>query len=83
MNKDITRYVGKCFTYLKVKAEYQMPHEKFQPLEITIWKWEYIIMDFIMRLPKIPRNYYTIWVVMDRWTKSAYFIAIKETSFVE
>ena len=35
-------------------------------------------MDLIMKLPKTPRNYDAIWVIVDRLTKSAHFIAIQE-----
>ncbi|KAK1421720.1 hypothetical protein QVD17_24278 [Tagetes erecta] len=49
-----------------------------QPLEITEWKWEHITMDFITKLPRTPKGYDTIWVVVDRLTKSAHFLPIKE-----
>jgi hypothetical protein len=34
-------------------------------------------MDFILGLPNTPIGEYFIWVVVDRLTKSAYFIPIK------
>jgi hypothetical protein len=34
-------------------------------------------MDFILRLPKTPTGEDSIWVVVDRLTKSAHFIPIK------
>jgi hypothetical protein len=79
MKRDVARYVEKCLTCLKIKAEHQRPHGKLQPLEIPVWKWENITMDFITKLPKTPRNVDTIWVIVDRLTKSAHFIAIRET----
>ncbi|GKA97962.1 retrotransposable element Tf2 [Tanacetum coccineum] len=50
-----------------------------QPLEIPVWKWEKITMDLIMKLPKTPRHHDAIWVIIDRLTNSAIFLAIKET----
>ena len=83
MKRDVAKYVEKCLTCLKVKAEHQKPHGKLQPLEIPVWKWEHITMDLITKLPKTPRNYDAIWVIVDRLTKSAHFIAIQEKSSSE
>ncbi|GKF60790.1 putative reverse transcriptase domain-containing protein, partial [Tanacetum coccineum] len=35
-------------------------------------------MDFITKLPKSSSGYDTIWVIMDRLTKSAHFLPIRE-----
>ncbi|GKC84944.1 putative reverse transcriptase domain-containing protein [Tanacetum coccineum] len=45
----------------------------------TVWKWEKITMDLIMKLPKTPRHHHAIWVIVDRLIKSAIFLPIKET----
>lgn len=44
-----------------------------QTLYIPKWKWEYIIMDFIMGLPCTQKGHATIWVIVDKLTKSALF----------
>jgi transposase InsO family protein len=36
-------------------------------------------MDFIVGLPLMPRNHDSIWVVVDRLTKTAHFIAVNST----
>ncbi|GJW02845.1 putative reverse transcriptase domain-containing protein [Tanacetum coccineum] len=46
--------------------------------EIPVWKWERIIMDFITKLPRTPSGYDSIWVIVDRLTKSAHFIPMNE-----
>jgi len=46
---------------------------------IPEWKWERIAMDFITKLPRTSSSHDTIWVIVDRLTKSAHFLAIKET----
>ncbi|GJT63592.1 putative reverse transcriptase domain-containing protein [Tanacetum coccineum] len=38
MKKDIAKYVSKCLTCLKVKAEHQGPFGLLQQLEIPVWK---------------------------------------------
>ncbi|GJT08990.1 putative reverse transcriptase domain-containing protein [Tanacetum coccineum] len=50
-----------------------------QQPDIPVWKWERITMDFVTKLPKTPSGYDVIWVIVDRLTKSAHFIKIKET----
>ncbi|GJV03248.1 putative reverse transcriptase domain-containing protein [Tanacetum coccineum] len=46
--------------------------------EIPEWKWEKITMDFITKLPRTNNGHDAIWVIVDRLTKSAYFLAIRE-----
>ncbi|GKE30424.1 putative reverse transcriptase domain-containing protein, partial [Tanacetum coccineum] len=46
--------------------------------EIPEWKWDNITMDFIMKLPRTRSGYDVIWVIVDRLTKLAYFLAIRE-----
>ncbi|WMV49423.1 hypothetical protein MTR67_042808 [Solanum verrucosum] len=43
------------------------------------WKWERITMDFITGLPRTLKGYDSIWVIVDRLTKSAYFLPVKTT----
>ncbi|GJW88742.1 putative reverse transcriptase domain-containing protein [Tanacetum coccineum] len=47
-------------------------------LEIPEWKWGKITMDFITKLPRSSSGYDTDWVIVDRLTKSAHFLAIRE-----
>ncbi|GJX89382.1 putative reverse transcriptase domain-containing protein [Tanacetum coccineum] len=46
--------------------------------EIPVWKWERITMDFITKLPRTPSRHDSIWVIVDRLTKSAHFISMNE-----
>ncbi|GJV81999.1 putative reverse transcriptase domain-containing protein [Tanacetum coccineum] len=61
-----------------VKAEHQRPSSLLQQLEIPEWKWDRITMDFITRFPRSSSGYDTNWVIVDRLTKSAHFLAIRE-----
>ncbi|GJU88382.1 reverse transcriptase domain-containing protein [Tanacetum coccineum] len=40
--------------------------------------WDKITMDFITKLPRSKNGHATIWVIVDRLTKSAHFLAIRE-----
>ena len=79
MKKDVVRFVEKCLTCQQVKVEHQRPAGTLQPLEIPEWKWEQITMDFVSGLPKSPTNHDSIWVIVDRLTKTAHFIPILMT----
>ncbi|GJU31535.1 putative reverse transcriptase domain-containing protein [Tanacetum coccineum] len=79
MKAIIAEYVGKCLTCSRVKAECQKPSGLLVQPEIPMWKWERITMDFITKLPKTSNGHDTIWVIVDRLTKSAHFIPTRET----
>ncbi|GKE15334.1 reverse transcriptase domain-containing protein [Tanacetum coccineum] len=78
MKKDIAEYVSKCLTCLKVKAEHQRPSGLLQQPEIPVWKWEGIAMDFVTKLPRTSSGHDTIWVIVDRLTKYALFLPMRE-----
>ncbi|GJS35566.1 putative reverse transcriptase domain-containing protein [Tanacetum coccineum] len=94
---DIATYVSKCLTCLKVKAEHQKPsgYDNYVKLderkrgimlvqlEIPQWKWDNITMDFVTKLPRTSSGYDTIWVIIDRLTKSAHFLPMKETDSMD
>ncbi|GKF51218.1 putative reverse transcriptase domain-containing protein, partial [Tanacetum coccineum] len=50
---------------------------EYQP-EILVWKWEGIAIDFVTKLPRTSSGHDTIWVIMDRLTKFAYFLPMRE-----
>ncbi|GKB60770.1 putative reverse transcriptase domain-containing protein [Tanacetum coccineum] len=66
-----------------VKAECQKPSGLLIQPEIPTWKWERITMDFVTKLPKTSSGHDTIWVIVDRLTKSAHFIPTKATNSME
>ncbi|MCF8701904.1 hypothetical protein L3054_11000 [Corynebacterium sp. MC-10] len=77
MKRDIAKYVAQCPNCQQVKVEHQKPGGLLQEFEIPTWKWEVINMDFITGLPRSPRKYDSIWVIVDRLTKSAHFLPIR------
>nr|GEX16173.1 putative reverse transcriptase domain-containing protein [Tanacetum cinerariifolium] len=79
MKADIATYVSKCLTCAKVKAEHQRPLGLLVQPKIPEWKWDNITTEFVTKLPKSSQGYNTIWVIVDRLTKSAIFTPIRET----
>nr|GEY41182.1 hypothetical protein [Tanacetum cinerariifolium] len=83
LRADIATYVGQCLTCAKVKAEHLKPSGLLQQPEIPKWKWENVTMDFMTGLPRTLSGYDSIWVIVDRLTKSAYFLPKKKTDSIE
>nr|GEW09733.1 putative reverse transcriptase domain-containing protein [Tanacetum cinerariifolium] len=80
---DIATNVSKCLTCAKVKAEHQRLSGLLVQPEIPQWQWDNISMDFITKLPNSSQGYDTIWVIVDRLTKSAIFVPIRKTDPME
>ena len=77
MKREVSQFVAKCATCQRVKVEHMRPMGLLQPLEVPEWKWESIAMDFVTGLPRLRWGMNTIWVVVDRLTKSAVFIPMR------
>jgi hypothetical protein len=76
MKRETARYVVKCDTCRRVKADHMRIAGLLQPLSIPNWKWEDISMDFIVGLPLTDRKFNSIWVIVDRLTKFSHFIPV-------
>jgi hypothetical protein len=77
MKRKITEHVAICDSCQRIKVEHQQSVGLLRPLRIAQWKWDEIEMDFIVGLPHTRAGYDSIWIVVDRLTKSAHFIPIK------
>ncbi|GJQ91693.1 putative reverse transcriptase domain-containing protein [Tanacetum coccineum] len=73
----------KMYQDLKKTAECQKPSGLLVQPVIPVWKWENITMDFISKLPKTSTGQDTIWVIVDRLTKSTHFLPMKEDDSME
>ncbi|GJY01950.1 reverse transcriptase domain-containing protein [Tanacetum coccineum] len=74
-------HLGSDKMYHDLRKLYWWPNMKVDIAtypEILVWKWERITMDFITKLPRTPSGYDSIWVIVDRLTKSAHFIPMNE-----
>ena len=61
----------------KVKAEHQILSGLLKPIRIPEWKWDRITIDFVVGLPLTGRMHDSMWVVVDRLTKSAHFLPVR------
>ena len=77
MKKEVTAYVARCDTCCRVKAIHMKPAGLLQPLSVPSWKWDDISMDFISGLPTTQKGHDSIWVIVDRLTKTAHFLPVK------
>nr|GEV03896.1 putative reverse transcriptase domain-containing protein [Tanacetum cinerariifolium] len=68
----------KMYYDLRDRAEHQRSSGLLQQLEIPIWKWEGIAIDFMTKLPRTSSGHDTIWVIVDRLTKYAHFLPMRE-----
>jgi hypothetical protein len=75
--------VAECDTCHRVKANHLKSAGVVQPLTIPLWKWDDISMDFIVGLPLTTRKKDSIWVIVDRLTKTAHFITVHTTYSVQ
>nr|GEW09025.1 reverse transcriptase domain-containing protein [Tanacetum cinerariifolium] len=74
-------YGTKCTANVVADAFSRKDKDRFeitQQPKIPVWKWERITMDLITKLPRTPFGYDSIWVIIDRLTKSAHFILMNE-----
>ncbi|GJR22706.1 putative reverse transcriptase domain-containing protein [Tanacetum coccineum] len=67
----------------KVKSEHQKPSSLLVQPEIPKWEWENITMDFVTKLPWTSSGYDTIWVIVNRLTKSAHFLPMRENESMD
>jgi hypothetical protein len=68
---ETTRYVVECDTCQRSKAYHLRPADLLQPLNTPTWKWEDISIYFIVGIPLTAHKYDSIWVIVDRFMKSA------------
>nr|GEZ87889.1 retrotransposon protein, putative, Ty3-gypsy subclass [Tanacetum cinerariifolium] len=66
MKQDVATFISKCMTCQQVKIEHQRASGLLQPLEIPMWKWDEISMDFIAGLPTTHKTHDAIWVEIVR-----------------
>jgi hypothetical protein len=73
MRRDVEWFVSRCTTYQKAKSRLN-PHDLYIPLPVPSIPWADISMNFVLGLPWTKRGRDSIFVVVDRFSKMAYFI---------
>jgi len=76
MEEWVLNYVRTCEACQCNKTARHKQYGKLVPLEIPSRPWKQISMDFITDLPNV-KAYNQCWVIVDRFTKMAYFIPLK------
>jgi hypothetical protein len=79
MKREIVKYVFECDICQRVKASHLRISGTLQPLPIPFWKWKDISMDFIVGLPNTSQRHDSIWIIVDRLTKTAHFLPVHTT----
>ena len=76
MAEEIEDYVRSCEDRQRNKASCHKRHGTLHPLQLSYSPWDSISMDFITHLP-VSEDCSTVWVIVDRYTKMAYFVPVK------
>ena len=74
MAKETQQYVDSCEKCQRNKPSQERPYGLLQPLAIPTKRWTVVTMDFMVQLPKTPRNHDAITVFVDKLSKRAHFI---------
>lgn len=77
MKGEVENFKSKHLLCRQVKVPRQKPTNLLQPLSVREWKWENILMDFIIDLSKMAEAHTLIWVIVDKLTKSTHFISAR------
>ena len=79
IKREIAQFVNECDICRRVKAEHQHPAGLLHPFPIPEWKFDHIEMDFVTGFPKSKKDNDAIFVVIDKLTKVAHFLPVKES----
>ena len=74
MKRDVERACARCITCRQAKSRV-LPHGLYTPLLVPSAPWVDISMDFVLGLLRSRNGRDSIFVVVDRFSKMAHFIA--------
>ena len=77
MNERIIDFVQSCINCQQNKAARHHPYGLSSSVELPYAPWQSIAMDFITDLP-LSEESDQLWVVIDRFTKMAHFIPLRQ-----
>jgi hypothetical protein len=79
MRRDMAGFVASCTTSQKAKSRLN-PHDLYLPLPVPSAPWEDIYMDFVLGLPRTRKEFDSVFVVVDIFSKMAHFIPCHKTN---
>jgi transposase InsO family protein len=79
MKRDVVHFVTKCLECQQVKVDHHHLEGLLQPHDVPMSKWEVIFMDFVVGLALTSHRHNAILVIVDKLTKSAHFILVRDT----
>ena len=83
MKMDIADFMSKYSNFQQVKVEHHKAGGMTQDIDIPTWKWKVININFIIGLPRTRRQHDSIWVIVNRMSKSFHFLAVKTINSAE
>ena len=79
MKREIAQFVNECDVCRRVKTKHHHPAGLLQPLPIPEWKFNHMEMDFVTGFPKSKKGNDAIFMVIDKLTKVAHLLPVKES----
>jgi hypothetical protein len=79
MKCNVGHFITKCLEFQQVKSNHHHPTDLLQPHDVPMSKREVIAMDFVVGLPLKSHRHNVILVIVDKLTKSAHFIPVRDT----
>jgi hypothetical protein len=74
MRHDVDRFVHHCITCHRSKSKLK-PHSLYTPLLVPTIPWEDVSIDLVLGFPGTKRDHDSVFVVVNRFSKMAHFIA--------
>jgi hypothetical protein len=79
MKHDVVYFVTKFLECQQVKVDHHHLEGLLQSHDVPMSKWEVISMDFVVGLPLTLHKHNVILVIVDKLTKCAHFIPVRDT----
>jgi hypothetical protein len=79
MKRDVVHFITKCLEFQQVEANHHHWTGLLQSHDVAMSKCEVIYMDFFVGFPLTSHKQNSILLIVDKLTKSAHFIPVRDT----